>query len=123
VKSDLFILVGIQSPGRVNLFHFGTVNLSELDDDTLLRIFRSGRCPYLKPTEAGLKVLYPEQKPITIKANPVVETRFITSQNPVTESNPEPVVTEQSRGAEGSKGQSTDPPKRKPRKKPSTPKN
>jgi hypothetical protein len=71
VKSSLFSLVGIQQPGRVNLYHFGTVNLAELDDDTLLRIYRSGNTKYLHPSAEGIKILFPEIN-IVVQPNPVL---------------------------------------------------
>lgn len=70
MKSQLFKLVGIQQPGRVNLYRFGTVNLAEVDDDLLLSIYKAGNTHYLMPTEAGMKALYPETK-IEVKQNPV----------------------------------------------------
>lgn len=58
-----FDLVGINSPGTVNLPAYGTIDLEKVDDATAEKLWRSG-LPYLKPTPAYRKVLFPDQKPI-----------------------------------------------------------
>lgn len=60
-----FILVGLKSPGRVNLPVFGTVELENISDDLAERIFKQG-CRYLQPTAEYRKKLYPDEKPITV---------------------------------------------------------
>ncbi len=58
--SFLFNVIGLRHPGRVNLFHFGTVDLCSADDTLLLKIYKADpKIRFLKPTPEGLKVLYP----------------------------------------------------------------
>lgn len=70
--SKLFEIIGLRHPGKVNLFQFGTVDLFNLSDEKLLKIYQADpKIKYLRPTEAGLQVLYPGQQPIELKANPL----------------------------------------------------
>lgn len=71
MKTDLFILKGINVPGRVDIFKHGLVTLTEIGDEKALQIYREGNCPYLHPTEKGLAILYPDQK--IIEATVVVD--------------------------------------------------
>lgn len=77
--SKLFEIIGLRHPGKVNLFQFGTVDLFNLSDEKLLKIYQADpKIKYLRPTEAGLQVLYPGQQPIVLKANPLNDA---TAQN------------------------------------------
>ena len=64
MKTKLFILKGINPPGRVDIFKHGQVVLTEIDDEKALQLYREGNCPYLEPTEEGLKILHPEKEVI-----------------------------------------------------------
>lgn len=66
-----FQLVGMRSPGRINLPGFGTVELENISDELAERIWLSG-CRYLIPTPEYRKKLYPDEKPISIHPLPVV---------------------------------------------------
>ena len=56
-----FELVGLSSPGLVNLPGYGTISLEKLDDVTAEKLWRDG-LPYLKPTPEYRKILFPDQK-------------------------------------------------------------
>lgn len=58
-----FELVGIKSPGTVNLPQLGTMNLEQIDDALAEKLWREG-LPYLKPTSEYRQILFPDQKPI-----------------------------------------------------------
>jgi hypothetical protein len=79
MKSQLFNLVGIAAPGRCDIRlngRFQIVELSELSDKELIQLFRDG-CPYIEPTPAGIKALYPDLKPIvteSLGSQPAVPT-------------------------------------------------
>lgn len=68
-----FILVGMKSPGRINLQEFGTVELETISDALAEKIWRSG-CRYLQPTSEYRKILFPEEKPIQITPLKLVNT-------------------------------------------------
>jgi hypothetical protein len=63
--SRLFVLTGIQSPGKVNLRRHGTVNLEEISDELAIELFKAG-CPFLYPTKEYFAVLYPDGFPICV---------------------------------------------------------
>jgi hypothetical protein len=86
--SFLFNVIGLRHPGRVNLFHFGTVDLCSADDTLLLKIYKADpKIRFLKPTPEGLKVLYPnsvlEVKPRIID-KPVVATESPKQNDSIT---------------------------------------
>lgn len=66
-----FKLVGLLSPGRVNLLDFGTVELENISDELAEKIYNSG-CPYLQPTPEYFHKLYPNIQPIEIKKLAIV---------------------------------------------------
>lgn len=101
--SKLFDIIGLRHPGKVNLFQFGTVDLFNLSDEKLLKIYQADpKIKYLRPTQAGLQVLYPGQQPIELKANPLNDAN---AQN----------VTEQSQSA-SVENQTSENPEVKPKK-------
>ncbi|MBK6967069.1 MAG: hypothetical protein IPH20_24985 [Bacteroidales bacterium] len=63
--SRLFVLTGIQSPGKVNLRTHGTVNLEDISDELAIELFKAG-CPFLYPTKEYFAVLYPDGFPICV---------------------------------------------------------
>jgi len=71
--SELFDIVGIKKPGKVDLYRIGTVNLFDCSDDRLIEIYKSKTCHYLRPTAKGMKILHPEVN-IAVKQNPAVKT-------------------------------------------------
>jgi hypothetical protein len=76
----LFERYGLNAPGKVNLLldgRFQTVRLDDLEDDKLQQLYEKG-CRYVKPTDAGIKKLYPNEKEIKVspvKLNPSSEKR------------------------------------------------
>ena len=67
-----FKLVGMKSPGRVNLLGFGTVELENVSDQLAENIYLSG-CRYLQPTAEYFPVIHPDVKPIEIRPLAIVE--------------------------------------------------
>jgi len=80
MKTDLFTLKGILPPGRVDIYKHGVVTLTEIGDDKAMQLFKEGNCPYLEPTEKGLKILYPDQKPIEAEKIEVQEEEVIADE-------------------------------------------
>jgi len=69
MKTKLFKLKGIKSPGRVDVYRHGLIILSEIDDSKAMQLYREGIL-YLEPTPEGRKKLFPGEKPIeTSKIN------------------------------------------------------
>ena len=58
-----FELVGLKSPGTINLPELGTIDLEKVDDAQAEKLWRSG-LPYLKPTPEYRRVLFPAEKPL-----------------------------------------------------------
>ena len=58
-----FELVGILSPGTINLPGRGTFDLEKIDDASAELLYKEG-LKYLKPTVEFRKVLFPHEKPI-----------------------------------------------------------
>jgi hypothetical protein len=71
MKSELFKLNGIGSPGRIEIFGHGTICLEDATDDVLKALHEKG-CKFIVPTEKGLKELYPDRKVIEISETPFV---------------------------------------------------
>lgn len=71
MKSDLFKLNGICSPGRIEVFGHGTICLEDANDEVLKELHAKG-CKFIAPTEKGLKELYPLKKCIEIQNTPFV---------------------------------------------------
>ena len=69
MKSKLFQLIGIDSPGRIEMYGFGRVNLSEASDETLQAMYAKG-CHFIVPTELGRKQLYPDMPTLEINSTP-----------------------------------------------------
>lgn len=70
-NTSLFTLRGLRAPGRVDIFGFGLVTLNKLTDAKLIEIYKSGRCPYLVPTNKGLEAM--GIKPIRVKKTPDIK--------------------------------------------------
>ena len=64
-----FELVGIKSPGTVNLPNLGTIDLEKIDDKKAEQLWRQG-LPFLKPTPAYRKKLFPDEKPLAPTPTP-----------------------------------------------------
>lgn len=71
MKSELFKLNGIVSPGRIEIFGHGTICLEYASDEVLKELHAKG-CKFIAPTEKGLKELYPDKKCIEIQKTPFV---------------------------------------------------
>jgi len=71
MKSELFKLNGICSPGRVEVFGHGTICLEDASDEVLKDLHAKG-CKFVALTEKGLKELYPLKKCIEINPTPFV---------------------------------------------------
>lgn len=64
----LFEIIGISSPGRVNIKldgRFQTINLESLPDDKLQQLYENG-CHFIQPTTEGRKIIFPDEKPIEV---------------------------------------------------------
>jgi hypothetical protein len=46
-KNKKYIVIGIASPGRCNIYRMGEVNLCELSQDKLKYIYDNKLCPYV----------------------------------------------------------------------------
>ena len=66
-----FKLIGIASPGRVNLMEVGTIELENISDEMAEKLYKDG-CPYLEPTPEGRVHLFPDEKPILVEPLTVV---------------------------------------------------
>ncbi len=67
-KERLFRRHGLNPPGKINTWldgHFQTVRLDDLPDDKLKQLYEN-KCPYVQPTQAGRKVLFPDEKSIEV---------------------------------------------------------
>jgi len=62
---ELFRLIGIHSPGRVNVMKYGTIELENISDTIAVDLWRKG-CPYLEPTDEGRKIFFPNEVKIDI---------------------------------------------------------
>ncbi|MBE0663761.1 MAG: hypothetical protein IH597_15000 [Bacteroidales bacterium] len=56
-----FELIGLASPGKINLPVYGTIELEKIDDTLAEKLFREG-LPYLQPKVEHLKEMYPGEK-------------------------------------------------------------
>lgn len=72
MKSELFKLQNIVSPGRIEVFGHGTIVLEEAPDSLLEELFNKG-CKYLQPTVKGFKTLYPNRPRIEINTTPFIK--------------------------------------------------
>lgn len=77
---QLFDIVGIKAPYRVEVYKVGTIELDTITDELAEELWKEG-FPYLTPNEAGRKKFYPGQKPITVeKLNTKKEQKKHSSQ-------------------------------------------
>jgi len=95
--SKLFNIIGLRHPGRVDVFQIGTVDLFTADDKVLLKIYNTNpNFKYLRPTQEGMKILYPESvikiKPLhhnkQVKSNVEEKPKPKTKRNPKTKPTP-----------------------------------
>ncbi|HNW54379.1 MAG TPA: hypothetical protein PKN21_08935 [Bacteroidales bacterium] len=63
---ELFRLVGLHHPGRVNVLKYGTIELANVSDQVAVDLWRNG-CPYLEPTEEGRKIFFPNEVKIDVE--------------------------------------------------------
>lgn len=72
MKSELFKLHGIESPGRIEVFGHGTICLAEAQDEVLIELYKKGS-KFIQPTEKGLKELFPDRKIIECNPTPFAD--------------------------------------------------
>jgi len=66
---ELFRLVGLTHPGRVNVLKYGTIELANISDTVAIDLWRNG-CPYLEPTDEGRKIFFPDEVKIDVEEIP-----------------------------------------------------
>jgi hypothetical protein len=64
-----FQLVGIESPGRVDIFKMGVVELENLPENLQEKLYKDG-CPYLQPTPEETLAMNPGAKKISQAPTP-----------------------------------------------------
>lgn len=63
---QLFKVIGLKPPYRVEIFEIGTVELDTITDELAEQLWRDG-CPFLTPNDEGRAKFFPGQKPITVE--------------------------------------------------------
>jgi hypothetical protein len=64
-----YVLNGISSPGRVDIFGMGVVELEKLPESVQEKLYKSG-CRYLAPVPEEMLKQNPGMKKIDVKASP-----------------------------------------------------
>jgi hypothetical protein len=80
MKSTLFALKNIASPGRIDIMHRGIVNLEDMSDEELEKLWFA-KFPYIQLTEAGMAKYTPEVKPIRTEALKFKSSKFQVSSS------------------------------------------
>lgn len=62
---ELFQLKGIKSPGKVDVYKHGQVELENISDEFAEELWRAG-CPFLGLTEKGIQKFFPERTAINV---------------------------------------------------------
>jgi len=62
---ELFELKGIKSPGKVDLYKHGQVELETITDEFAEQLWKDG-CPFLGLTEKGMQKFFPERTSIDV---------------------------------------------------------
>jgi hypothetical protein len=74
----LFRLTGIKSPGRVDIYMVGQIDLEIISDEMAEKLWLNG-CKFLTPTDEGRKKFFPDQ--VEIKVEPIPTARKTTRKN------------------------------------------